>query len=87
MPERSKRDELGLREATLDLIAEYLQNPTSKEGAQAELAFRAAQAGERQAIAAERAAEASIRYTKYTFYIVLAAAITAGAAIIGLFQG
>ncbi len=53
---------------------------------QAESAERAAIAAERAATAAGKGADATTSYTKYTFWILVAALITAVAAVLGLFR-
>lgn len=84
MPEHSQREILRLKEAPLDLLAEYLQNPTAKVAAEAELAYRAACAIQRQTEAVERSAAETARYTRYTFWVALFTALAAGAALIAV---
>jgi hypothetical protein len=53
---------------------------------QAGAAKRGADASERGAAAAESGASATATYARYTFWILIAAAVTAAAAVIALFQ-
>jgi hypothetical protein len=54
---------------------------------QAEAAEQAARAAERGAEAAKEGAAATIKYATYTFWILIAALVTAVAAIASLFRG
>jgi len=80
-------------EKLADLLAVGPQD-SRRFAAEAELRLREHQAVIRQAEAAERAAEATregalaaARYTKYTFWILLASIVTAAVAVLSLFQG
>lgn len=72
-----------------DQVANMWMDPETKPAAEAEmrvLEYRAilgqAEAAERQAKAAERSAEATVRYVRYTFWLLVSTTIAALAAVI-----
>ncbi len=67
------------------LANEIARRQASYSSAVATAAERQAAAAERQAEAAERAAAATVSYTRYTFGILVAALLTAIAAVVALF--
>ncbi len=86
MPFEFSRKPMKMQDMPLDDLVDFLEMDVGRQkpAAQAELARRAtlygerqAEAAERQAEAAERAAVATIRYTRYTFWIVIFAAVAA----------
>jgi uncharacterized membrane-anchored protein len=67
--------------------AEFLLRQTQFAERQAQAAEEGAKAAERQAEAAKEGAVATVKYARYTFWILIAAVVAAGAAIASLFRG